>query len=136
MSAVRDRLPEGRYGRTDGASADRRLKRLGLVLGALGLAGLGVGGWWYLAADHVSGQVVTFRVVSDTQVQARLEVTKDAGRSAVCTLRSRAADQSEVGRRDVTVSGPGTTVDTDVTIRTTARGTTAELLGCKAADHS
>jgi hypothetical protein len=51
----------------------------------------------------------------------------------VCTLRSQATDQSEVGRRDVTVSKHGTTVDTVVTIRTTARGTPAELLGCQPA---
>ncbi|AEW96206.1 MULTISPECIES: DUF4307 domain-containing protein [Streptomycetaceae] len=141
MSAVRDRVPEGRYGRAPrgryGRSADqakdRTLRVLGTVLGGLLVVALGVGGWWYMSANDVSGQVVTFRVVSDTRVDAHLEVVKDAGQSAVCTLRSQSADQTEVGRKDVTVSGPGTRVEADVTIRTTARGTTAELLSCKAA---
>ncbi len=135
MSAVRDRLPEGRYGRADSAATDRRLKLLGAMLGGALLLGVGIGGWWYLSSNTVSGQVVTFEVLSDSAVRAHLEVHKDSGQTAVCTLRSQAADQSEVGRRDVTVGGPATTVDTTVTIRTTARGTTAELLSCKAADQ-
>src|SRR5947209_8681003 len=105
MSAVRDRLPEGRYGRDRDAVADRRLRLLGAVLGGLLVIGLGVGGWMYLSANTVSGQVITFDVVSDTQVRAHLEVTKDAGQTAVCTLRSQSADQTEVGRKDVTVGG-------------------------------
>ncbi|GAA1883875.1 DUF4307 domain-containing protein [Streptantibioticus ferralitis] len=135
MSAVRDRLPEGRYGRTDSATTDRRLKLLGTVLGGALVLGLGIGGWWYLSTNTVSGQVVTFDVLSDTEVRAHLEVHKDSGQTAVCTLRSQAADQSEVGRKDVTVGGSASTVDTTVTIRTTGRGSTAELLRCKAADQ-
>ena len=135
MSAVRDRLPAGRYGRTDSAATDRRLKILGAVLGALVLVAVALGGWWYLSANSVGGQVVAFQVVSDSRVRVHLEVTKGTGQVAVCTLRCQAADQSEVGRRDVTISQRSSDVNTLVTIRTTARGTTAELLGCHAADQ-
>jgi hypothetical protein len=135
MSAVRDRVPEGRYGRTDSARTDRRLKQLAAVLGGLLLVVLGLGGWWYLSTNNVSAQVVTFEVVSNTEVRAQLEVYKPAGETTVCTLRSQAPDQSEVGRKDVTVGGAASKVDTEVTIRTTARGTTAELLGCTTADQ-
>ena len=104
MTAVRDRLPEGRYGHADAARTDRRLKLLGAVLGAVVLAVVGWAAWWYLSTNDVSGQVVTFEVVSDSEVQARLEVHKPADTTAVCTLRSQARDRSEVGRKNVTLA--------------------------------
>jgi len=133
MAAVRDRLPEGRYGRRPEASADRRLRVAAAVLGGLALVGTALGGWWYVSGNSVGGDVISFTVVSDSEVRAELQVYKDAGQTAVCTLRSQGADQAEVGRRDVTVRAHGSTVDTVVTLRTTARGTTAELIGCSAA---
>ncbi|MBV9023657.1 MAG: DUF4307 domain-containing protein [Streptomycetaceae bacterium] len=135
MTAVRDRLPETRYGRVDAARTDRRLKLLGAVLGGMLLVFVGWAAWGYLSTNEISGQVVTFMVVSDSEVQAHLEVHKPAGTTAVCTLRSQAPDQSEVGRKDVTLAQHDSTVDTRVIIRTTARGTTAELLGCQPADQ-
>jgi hypothetical protein len=133
MSVVREPLPRGRYGRSDDATADRRLRIAAMVLGGLLVVGVALGGWWYSSRDSVNGDVISFKVVSDSEVRAELQVYKGADQTAVCTLRSQATDQSEVGRRDVTVSKHGTTVDTVVTIRTTARGTTAELLGCQPA---
>jgi hypothetical protein len=96
---------------------------------------VGWAAWWYLSTNDVSGQIVTFTVVSDSEVQAHLEVHKPADTTAVCTLRSQAPDQSEVGRKDVTLAQRASVVDAMVTIRTTARGTTAELLSCQAADQ-
>ena len=43
MTAVRERLPEGRYGRSADERADRKLKIVGAVLG---VALLGVIGWF------------------------------------------------------------------------------------------
>jgi hypothetical protein len=133
MTAVREDLPtppKGRYGADADARADRRLKRVGAVLGAVVLALVGWYGWAKISAPSANAQVITFRTVSDRAVEARLEVRKTSGRTAVCTLRSQAADGTEVGRRDVEFAQPGGKVDTSVTIRTTARGTTAEVLGC------
>lgn len=133
MSTVRERLPQGRYGRDADATADRRLRVAAIVLGGLLVVGLGLGGWWYTEQDSVSGDVISFKVMSSSEVKAELQVYKGTGQTVVCTVRSQAVDQSEVGRRDVTVSKHGSTVDTVVTIRTTARATDAELLGCQPA---
>lgn len=135
MTAAREQLPEGRYGRGSDADAraDRTLKRAGIVLGALGLVLVGWFGWAKIAGTRVSGEVIKFQVVSDKAVQAHIEVRKDAGITAVCTLRSVSVDGSEVGRRDVRLADHRSRIDTVVTIRTTARGTSAELVGCQPA---
>jgi hypothetical protein len=133
MTALREGLPEGRYGRSADAQADRRLKQVGIGLGAVVLVLVGWYGWYQLSATTVSAEVITFQTVSDQAVQAHIQVHKDAGVIGVCTLRSQAADSTEVGRRDVRFTQRKSVIDTVVTIRTTARGTTAELLGCHAA---
>jgi hypothetical protein len=135
MAAVREGLPEGRYGRGADARADRRLKVIGLVLGVLALVGVGWFGWHSVAGTEVSGEVIKSRAVSEQAVEIHLEVRKDAGTVAVCTLRSVDEDHTEVGRMDVTLRDHEKQVDTVVTMRTTHRGQTAELLGCKPADQ-
>ncbi len=132
MSAVGERVPPGRYGRDADAVADRRLRRTAIVLGVLLAVAVSLAGWWYGTRDSVGGDLVSFKVLSDSRVRAELQVYKGADQTVVCTVRSQAVDQSEVGRRQVTVRGHGTTVEARVTIRTTARGTDAELLGCRA----
>ncbi|MFJ5214024.1 DUF4307 domain-containing protein [Streptomyces sp. NPDC088354] len=133
MSAVTRQAPEGRYGRSADADAraDRKLKVIGAVLGALTLVLLVWIGWDKIAGTEVSGQVIAFQVVSDHEVQVHLEVRKNTDVTAVCTLRSVAEDHSEVGRRDVRLNQHSGRVDTVATIRTTSRGTSAELIGCQ-----
>jgi hypothetical protein len=123
--------PEGRYGGRSDAQADRTLKRVGAVLGVLviGLVAW-LGGSYLLKATRLNGTVPEFQVVSDSEVQAQLSVTKSSGTAGSCTIRSQAADGSVVGQLDVPVPADGTSFVKVVTIRTTARGTTAELLGC------
>jgi hypothetical protein len=135
MSAVRGAVPDGRYGRGAGADAraDRRLRVVGSVLGAFLLLLIGWIGWDKVAGNRVSAEVIAFQVVSDQEVQAHIEVRKDAGITAVCTLRSLAEDHGEVGRKDVRLDQHGSRIDTLVTIRTTGRGTSAELVGCQSA---
>ncbi|MFI9581202.1 DUF4307 domain-containing protein [Streptomyces sp. NPDC052236] len=133
MTAVREELPEGRYGRSVDERADRKLRILGAVLG---VALLGMTGWFgydYIASQKISGEVIKFDVTSDTEVQVHLEVRKDAGATGTCTLRSRAEDGSEVGRVDVAVDQRGDKrTDQVVKVRTTARATSAELVECAA----
>jgi len=132
MTAVREGLPEGRYGRSADARADRKLKIIGSVLGA---ALLGVIAWCgisYISGQDLSGRVITWDAVSDHAVKVHLEVVKDADAKGVCTLRSQAEDGSEVGRKDVTVAQRTGQVDTEVTLRTTKRATNAVLVGCTA----
>ncbi|MFI8961174.1 DUF4307 domain-containing protein [Streptomyces sp. NPDC053493] len=132
MSAVREQLPEGRYGRSADARADRTLKIVGAVLGVLFLGVMGWFGWYYVVDNKISAELIKFDVVGDSEVQVHLEIRKDEGAQGVCTLRSRAADGTEVGRKDVRVDEPGSRVDKVYTIRTTAKATNAELIGCTA----
>ncbi len=133
MSAVREELPEGRYGRSADERADRKLKIVGAVLG---VALLGMTGWFgydYIASQKISGELIKFDVTSDSEVQVHLEVRKDADATGTCTLRSRAEDGSEVGRVDVPVDQLGDKrIDQVVKVRTTARATSAELVECAA----
>jgi hypothetical protein len=127
--------PEGRYGPGADARADRRLKAAAIVASVLVAAGVGWYGYASLAGDEVSGQVVAFEAVSDQALQIHLEVHKGAGTVAVCTVRSVGSDHAEVGRKDVRLAQHAKQVDTVVTVRTTARGQTGELVGCSVAPH-
>ncbi|MFJ9537724.1 DUF4307 domain-containing protein [Streptomyces sp. NPDC101225] len=131
MSTASTRLPEGRYGRSSDERADRRLKVAGAVLAAVLLALVGYFAYHYVAQNKISAEVITFDAQKNA-VNVHLEVRKDAGASGYCTLRSQAADGSEVGRADFRFGGHATRIDKVVTLRTTAQGTTAELLGCHA----
>ncbi|MEV1067556.1 DUF4307 domain-containing protein [Streptomyces sp. NPDC050263] len=132
MSTASTRLPEGRYGRSSDERADHKLRIAGAVLGALLLAVVGYFAYHYVGQNKISAEVITFDVASDDAVQVHLEVRKDSGANGYCTIRSQAADGTEVGRADFRFSGSDTRIDRVVTLRTTTKGTTAELLGCHA----
>ncbi|WP_330459514.1 DUF4307 domain-containing protein [Streptomyces sp. NBC_00820] len=131
MGTASARLPEGRYGRSSDERTDHRLRIAGAVLGAALLALVGYFAYHYVARNEINAQVITFQTAADA-VQVHLEVHKDAGVAGYCTLRSQSADGAEVGRADFRFTGRDTRIDKVVTLRTTARGTTAELLGCHA----
>jgi len=131
MSTASTRLPEGRYGRSSDERADHKLKIAGSVLGALLLVVIGYLAYHYVGQNKISAEVITFDT-EKTAVKVHLEVRKDSGASGYCTIRSQAADGDEVGRADFRFSGDDTRIDRLVTLRTTAPGTTAELLGCHA----
>ncbi|MFJ4869128.1 DUF4307 domain-containing protein [Streptomyces sp. NPDC088757] len=130
MSAVREQPPEGRYGRSADERADRKLRIVGSVLGVLFLAVLGWFGWYYVVDSRISAELIKFDVVSASEVQVHLEVRKDEGTEGVCTLRSRSEDGTEVARKDVRIDDPAARVDQVFSLRTTARATSAELIGC------
>ncbi|MFF6993515.1 DUF4307 domain-containing protein [Streptomyces sp. NPDC008313] len=131
MSTASTQLPEGRYGRSADERADRKLRIVGAVLGAVLLALVGWFGYHYVAGSGISGQVITFSA-SDDAVRVHLEVHKDADVHGYCTVRSQSADGTEVGRADFRFDQDASRVDKVVTLRTTSRGSTAELLGCHA----
>lgn len=131
MSTASTRLPEGRYGRSADERADRTLKIVGAVLGAGLLVLIGWFAYHYVGGNKISAEVITFET-SANEVKVHLEVRKDAGASGYCTVRSQSEDGAEVGRRDFRFDGDATRIDKVVTLRTTSRGTTAELLGCHA----
>ncbi|MGX5184115.1 DUF4307 domain-containing protein [Streptomyces avermitilis] len=131
MSTASTQLPEGRYGRSADERADHKLKIVGGILAVALLALFGYFAYHYVVQNKISGEVITFKA-SDDAVKVHLEVRKDADATGYCTVRSQAADGSEVGRADFRFTGHDTRVDKVVTLRTTALGTTAELLGCHA----
>ncbi|MET7700963.1 MULTISPECIES: DUF4307 domain-containing protein [unclassified Streptomyces] len=131
MSTASTRLPEGRYGRSADERADRKLKVIGSVLGAALLLLVGWFAYYYVGSNKISAEVITFDS-SATAVEVHLEVRKDKDASGYCTLRSQSADGNEVGRADFRFDQRSSRIDKVVTLRTTARGTTAELLGCHA----
>lgn len=132
MTAVSEKPAEGRYGHSRSADerADRKLKITGGVLGVLFLLMIGWFGYDYVSGTKVSGEVIKFDVVSASAVKVHLEVRKDADAKGYCTLRSQAEDGEEVGRADFRFDQNDGRIDKVVTLRTKARGTSAELLGC------
>ncbi|GAB7181236.1 DUF4307 domain-containing protein [Kitasatospora sp. Ki12] len=124
-------LPEGRYGRSGDRDSDRRLKTVGAVCGVLGLGLIAwLGGSYLLRETKINGSVPTFQVLSDSEVQLHLTVRKSDGQAGSCTVRSQGDDHAVVGVADFPVPAAGSSYDAVVTLRTTSRGTTAELLGC------
>ncbi|MER5479883.1 DUF4307 domain-containing protein [Streptomyces sp. NPDC002734] len=127
------RPPAGRYGRAADAEADRRadrtLKIVGSVLGAVLIAVVAWFGFYHVGGSEISGQMITFKTAEDS-VRVELEVFKDEGVTGYCTVRSQAETGAEVGRADFRFDEDSTRVHKTVTLRTTSRGTTAELLGC------
>ncbi|MFE0131070.1 DUF4307 domain-containing protein [Streptomyces sp. NPDC059037] len=132
MAAVGEKLPEGRYGhsRTADERTDRKLMIVGSVLGVILLGVIGWFGYDYINGTKVSAEVIKFDVVSDHAVKAHLEVRKDAGARGYCTLRSQAESGAEVGRADFRFDQRTGRVDKVVTLRTTEKATSVELLGC------
>ncbi|WP_046779113.1 DUF4307 domain-containing protein [Streptomyces yangpuensis] len=133
MSAVREGLPEGRYGRSADERTDRKLKIIGAALGAVLLGVIGWIGWGYVAGRSVSAEVIKFQVISDTEVKVHLEVRKDASVTGVCTMVSQDEQHAEVGRADFTFAQRQSRVDEVVSVRTTGRATMIELVGCQPA---
>ena len=88
---------------------------------------------WH-ANPPVSAQVLSFDIVSDSEVHVVLHVDRpDPGRAGVCTVISQAENYQQVGELDVQIE-PGTErlTDVTVTIRTISRATSASLKSCHA----
>ncbi|WP_129840783.1 DUF4307 domain-containing protein [Streptomyces sp. RFCAC02] len=136
MTEARTKLPAGRYGADPVADArtDRRLRAVGLVLGAALLAFVGWAGWSYVAGQEVSGELTGFEVVSEHEIDVYLAVRKPAGADGVCTVRAQSEDGLEVGRADFRFDEDTDSVHRSVTLRTTQRATAAELMSCSEAE--
>lgn len=131
MDARTTTLPEGRYSRGSDREADRKLRIAAVVCGVLFLGLIAwLGASYLIKATTINGTVPTFQVVSDSEVQLQLSVRKSNGTAGVCTVRSQGVDKAVVGQSDFPVPAAGGSYDAVVTLKTTARGTTAELLGC------
>jgi len=130
-SAAR-RRPEGRY--DPPSLLGQRLLAVLLALLVLAVvAAVGAYVWERFGGEQVRGQVRTFEVRSDREVELELEVAKSPGSRAYCVIRARGVDGLEVGR-DVAVldaEGTGSRVARGTyVLETSARANTAELAGC------
>jgi hypothetical protein len=132
MTAVRDALPDGRYGRSEDQRADRKLRIVGAVLGVGLLGTIGWIGYDYVGGQDISAEVIKSDVVSDDRVEAHLEVRKDHDAAGYCTVRSLSEDGAEVARKDFRFDQPADRIDEVVSLRTTSRATAVELMGCTA----
>ncbi|MFI8002148.1 DUF4307 domain-containing protein [Streptomyces sp. NPDC086010] len=132
MTAVRETLPEGRYGRSRDERADRRLRVIGSVLGAAFLAMIGWFGYDYVTGQDISAELIKSKVVSDQRAQAHLEVRKERDADGHCTLRALSEDGAEVGRADFRFDERSDRIDRVLSLRTTSRATAVELLACSA----
>ena len=132
MTAVREELPEGRYGRSADERADHKLKIAGVVLGVIVLV---VVAW--IGYDYVSGksalnaQVVTFEIPSADKVTMGLDVNKDTGAAGTCTVRALDKDHVEVGRKDIAFTEGQSVSHVTVELRTTSKASSAELVSCQ-----
>ncbi|MGW0783521.1 DUF4307 domain-containing protein [Streptomyces sp. NPDC002913] len=132
MAAVREALPEERYGRSRDQRADRKLKIIGSVLGVAFLGMIGWFGYDYVSGQDISAEVIKSRVVSDSKAEAHLEVRKERDADGHCTLRALNEDGAEVGRADFRFEERSERIDEVVSLRTTSRATAVELKGCSA----
>lgn len=99
----------------------------------LGVVLLGVVGWIgyaYITGQGISAEVIKRQVVSDARVDVHLEVRKDKDAKGYCTLRAQHEDGSEVARKDFRFDDRTDRVDRVLSLRTTSRATSVELLGC------
>lgn len=127
------RRPAGRYDAGRGLLTQRLLAVI-LVVVVVALVGALVKTLYERTTRGVvDARVLGFTVVSDSAVDIRFEVFKDAGERAYCIVRSRGLDGAEVGKDVVVVDGTGTAdrrLQHEATLRTTAEAVTGELAGC------
>ena len=122
-------VPAGRYG-TSPAETERRVKRVYIAALAVVLLIVIALGAHYLFKSSFNGEVVSFKVVSASEVQIRLEVDKPGDTAGSCTVRSRDVNGNEVGRLTVRLPKAPSSYDATVTLRTSGLGTTGELVSC------
>lgn len=104
-----------------------------LLAGLTAAASLGAAVLLYqrFGGAEVGYGVRAYVVESDTAVRLDFEVDKDADRSALCTIRARAASGEETGTALVRVGpAPQRSVRLSRTLTTRERAATAEVTGC------
>jgi len=82
----------------------------------------------------VSAQVLSFAIVSDSEVQVVLHVDRpDPSIPGVCTVITQSENYQQVGELDAQIEpGKDRLTDVTVTIRTISRATSASLQSCHA----
>lgn len=120
----------------DGGRGRSRLSRRALVAvwAAIALAAAAAGylAWSQYAANPVTADVVSFRVLDAERVEVDLQVSMPPGTTAVCTVEALSESYAQVGTLEVPV-GPSEsrTSRYGVTVRTSQLATTGVVEGCE-----
>lgn len=89
---------------------------------------------WYAVAitrDHVSYEVVSYRVVDDASVRVTFEVHRPRPEAATCEVRAIGADFATVGSLQVRIpAGGADSVRRSEVVRTTSRAVTGTVRTC------
>ncbi len=131
MTDIPVRPPVGRYGRPPSPTRRGAALAAGALAALIALAWVVWAGIGQASAD-VRWSDVGFVIQGDTSVVVTYDVGKDPARSAVCSLRALARDNTAVGIAEVRV-GPSSarvTRRTDV-IRTSAKAVTGVVRECR-----
>ena len=105
-----------------------------LVLGASLLVALSL--FRQYGNPPYSGQVTRYHNITETGLTVELTARMPPGGRAVCLLRARAYDGSDVGRRAVTVAAAAGAEQATLSeaLPTTGRAVYADVIRCRAAD--
>ncbi|GAA2080860.1 DUF4307 domain-containing protein [Actinomadura alba] len=117
------------------APTRRRLGPAHLVIGLV--AALAAFGWAFVMANvnqtpGIVAQTITFRVLSDSQVEINFSVTKPRDSSVRCVVHAVDTDFAEVAREEVVVPSGTERLHTTRQLRTSARATAAQIKDCVA----
>ena len=122
---------DARYGRRPPLTRWQRIALTAAGLALLVLAVLAVFLIWQTGQPEARARLLAYQVVSDTAVEARIEVTKPADRDAVCDVIARGDDTSIVGRASTDITEERSRVVVDVVVVTTGRAVLADVDGCR-----
>ena len=126
------RRPPGRYDPPP-VLGQRVLAVLLVVLLAVVVVAVGSLLWGRFGGEQVRGQLRTYDVRSDSEVEVELEAAKTAGARAYCVLAATGVDGREVGRDIAVLDAEGTAEQVargSFVLATSARAVSVELLGC------
>jgi hypothetical protein len=122
---------DARYGRRPPVAGWMRgvLVTAGLTLLVLGVIGIFL--MYQAGRPEARARLLAYEVVSDGEVQARIEVTKPADRDAVCDVIAQGEDTAVVGRTSTDITDDESKVVIEVTVATTSRAVLADVDGCR-----
>jgi uncharacterized protein (DUF58 family) len=122
-----------RYGRAGLSGGLRRL--LAVAMGALALAtgvAVAVVAYQRLGNSDVEGSPIGYRLVDDETVSVTFSVHRsDPSRPAVCIVRSRSKDGTEVGRRELLIPPSNqASVQVTATVKSSRPPVMGDVYGC------
>jgi 4-amino-4-deoxy-L-arabinose transferase-like glycosyltransferase len=111
-----------------------RSRRVAPILVGILIAGLVSGSLAYATFRQqnpsVTGQLLTFKVISPTQVDVTWELARGPQLDSYCVVRAQDASRADVGYATVTVAGGSNYEQITYPLATNGQAVLAEVLGC------